>query len=389
MNSIKNSGKTLDKKKVILGLSGGVDSTAAALLLQEKGYEVIGLYFDIKPESEEASDAPVSGTFHASELSGHERAKTVAGQLGIEFVYRNVADEFDHIVIGNFCSEYACGRTPNPCIVCNPNVKFRTLLDVANELGAYHIATGHYADTYYDENSECWYIRRAANEKKDQSYMLYRLGQEAISRLLLPLNEVDDKEKVRELARKKALVNAEAKDSQEICFIDADDNYKDFLKRRGITSSNGDFVDASGNVLGEHQGILNYTIGQRKGLGIALGKPAFVTKIDGRKNQVVLGDNDELFSHEVISTGNILFGKSFGAEISSTKEARSIGFIGDFEIEAKIRYAAKPASAKLEILENGRIKTIFKVPQRAATPGQSIVFYQDGIVIGGGFIEPH
>lgn len=418
MNS--NKEKTLNKKKVILGLSGGVDSTTAALLLKEKGYEVIGLYFDIKPERADCN-AEISGS--SSELSGRERAETVAKQLDIDFIYRNVADEFDNIVIGNFCSEYACGRTPNPCIVCNPYVKFRTLLDAADEAGAYYIATGHYANTCYYEDSETWFIKRAANVKKDQSYMLYRLGQEAISRLLLPLNEVDDKEKVREMARKKALVNADAKDSQEICFIDADDNYKDFLKRRGIDSSKGDFVDASGNVLGKHQGILNYTIGQRKGLGIALGKPAFVTKINGRNNQVVLGDNEDLFNKEVISSGNIFFGKTFGTKSSYAKtfydnisdnkygnngransevktddrseqviecegeEARSIGFIGDFEVEAKIRYAAKPAAAVLHILEDGRIKTVFKDAQRAPTPGQSIVFYQDDIVVGGGVIE--
>lgn len=339
----------LKKNKVVLGLSGGVDSTAAALLLQEKGYEVVGLYFDIGK-------------------GGRERAETVAGQLGIEFIYKDVSQMFEDLIVGNFCSEYACARTPNPCIVCNPSVKFKTLLDVADEVGAYHIATGHYADTYYDETSDLWFIKKAANERKDQSYMLYRLGQEAISRLILPLNEIDDKEKVRELAREKALVNSEAKDSQEICFIDANDNYKDFLRRKGITASEGDFIDPDGNVLGRHKGILDYTIGQRKGLGIALGKPAFVTKIDGEKNQVVLGDNADLFKHEVISSGNIL--------LKDTKE-----------ITAKIRYAAKPAEATLCLLEDGRIKTVFKDAQRAATPGQSIVFYDGDLVIGGGFID--
>lgn len=339
----------LKKNKVVLGLSGGVDSTAAALLLQEKGYEVVGLYFDIGK-------------------GGRERAETVAGQLGIEFIYKDVSQMFEDLIVGNFCSEYACARTPNPCIVCNPLVKFKTLLDVADEVGAYHIATGHYADTYYDETSDLWFIKKAANERKDQSYMLYRLGQEAISRLILPLNEIDDKEKVRELAREKALVNSEAKDSQEICFIDANDNYKDFLRRKGITASEGDFIDPDGNVLGRHKGILDYTIGQRKGLGIALGKPAFVTKIDGEKNQVVLGDNADLFKHEVISSGNIL--------LKDTKE-----------ITAKIRYAAKPAEATLCLLEDGRIKTVFKDAQRAATPGQSIVFYDGDLVIGGGFID--
>ena len=344
----------LKKNKVVLGLSGGVDSTAAALLLQEKGYEVVGLYFDI---------------WEDSGAQGRERAENAAKQLGIEFIYKNVSDTFEDIVISNFCSEYACARTPNPCIVCNPLVKFKTLLDAANEAGAYYIATGHYADTYYDENDDLWYIKRAANEKKDQSYMLYRLSQEAISRLLLPLNEIDDKEQVRELARKKSLANADAKDSQDICFIDANDNYKDFLRRRGITAPEGDFVDSEGNVLGEHTGILDYTIGQRKGLGIALGKPAFVTHIDSKNNQVVLGDNADLFKTEVFSSDNILIGDEYE------------------NITAKIRYAAKPADAKLCVLEDGRVKTIFEDAQRAATPGQSIVFYDGDLVIGGGFID--
>ena len=210
--------------------------------------------------------------------------------------------------------------------------------------------------------------------------MIYRLDQEAISRLILPLNEIDDKEQVRELAREKALINAEAKDSQEICFIDADDNYKDFLRRRGITAPKGDFVDPEGNVLGKHQGILDYTIGQRKGLGIALGKPAFVTEIDAENNRVVLGDNADLFKYEVVSSGNILLGH----ELKDSPYEQT----GELEgITAKIRYAAKPAEAKLCVLEDGRIKTIFKDAQRAATPGQSIVFYNGDLVIGGGFID--
>lgn len=364
---------TLKKNKVVLGLSGGVDSTVAALLLQKKGYEVIGLYFDIHPQCDGCKDA-------ADGSSGRERAEKVASQLGIDFVYKNVAEAFDDIVIGNFCSEYACGRTPNPCIVCNPSVKFKTLIDVADEAGAYHIATGHYADTYHNEETGLWYIKKAANEKKDQSYMLYRLGQEVISRLILPLNEIDDKEKVRELAREKALINADAKDSQEICFIDSDDNYKDFLRRRGITASKGDFVDPEGNMLGEHKGILDYTIGQRKGLGIALGKPAFVTFIDGEKNQVVLGDNADLFKTEVISSGNVIFG---GDACTLGKDVLA----GMDDVTAKIRYAASPAEAKLCLLEDGRIRTIFNDAQRAPTPGQSIVFYNGDLVIGGGFID--
>lgn len=375
----------MKNKKVVLGLSGGVDSTTAALLLQEKGYEVIGLYFDAMGKGRE--DA------------GAVRAAMAAKQLGIKFLYRDVSDIFREKVIGNFCSEYVCGRTPNPCIVCNPDVKFKTLLTAADVEGADWIATGHYAGTYQDPESEEWFIRRAKSEAKDQSYMLYRLGEDVISRLILPLNDAEDKEAVREIARKKALKNSEDKDSQEICFIEDGDNYKAFLRRNGCDLPKGDFVDADGNILGEHQGILHYTIGQRKGLGIALGKPAFVTGIDSEKNQVVLGDNQDLFKTEVVSDGNILLGIDFSRLAQQEREARqadgesgearSLGIIG-FDnmsgITAKIRYAAKPAAASLKLLPDGKILATFEEPQRAPTPGQSIVFYRNDLVLGGGFI---
>ena len=402
---------SMKKNKVVLGLSGGVDSTAAALILKEKGYEVTGLYFDVFGGSAKSEE-------------GRAKAETAAEQLGIKFIYRDLSDEFREKVIGNFCSEYSCGRTPNPCIVCNPGVKFRVLLETADREGAQYIATGHYAGTYHDEATDTWFIRRAANEAKDQSYMLYRLGQEVVSRLLLPLNDVDDKEKIRDIARKNDMKNAEAKDSQEICFIEADDNYKDFLKRRGYETPEGDFVDAQGNVLGRHKGILNYTIGQRKGLGIALGKPAFVTAIDGVKDQVVLGDNADLFKTEVCSSGNVMFGvrtdvapmegslekgspdvtkaetsgsactaedggsmdECGGGQVCQTIPDELKAWLGD-GIRAKIRYAAKPAEASVTLLDDGRIMASFSEPQRAPTPGQSIVFYKGDLVIGGGFID--
>lgn len=402
---------SMKKNKVVLGLSGGVDSTAAALILKEKGYEVTGLYFDVFGGSAKSEE-------------GRAKAETAAEQLGIKFIYRDLSDEFREKVIGNFCSEYSCGRTPNPCIVCNPDVKFRVLLETADQEGAQYIATGHYAGTYHDKAADTWFIRRAANETKDQSYMLYRLGQEVVSRLLLPLNDVDDKEKIRDIARKNDMKNAEAKDSQEICFIEADDNYKDFLKRRGYETPEGDFVDAQGNVLGRHKGILNYTIGQRKGLGIALGKPAFVTAIDGVKDQVVLGDNADLFKTEVCSSGNVMFGvrtdvapmegslekgspdvtkaetsggvctaedggsmdECGGGQVCQTIPDELKAWLGD-GIRAKIRYAAKPAEASVTLLDDGRIMASFSEPQRAPTPGQSIVFYKGDLVIGGGFID--
>ena len=355
---------TLSKNKVVLGLSGGVDSTTAALLLKEKGLEVIGFYFD------------VLGT----NLKGAEAAAQLAKKLDIDFVKMDVSEEFDQTVINNFCGEYLQGRTPNPCVICNPSIKFKKLLQVAEEKGAYYIATGHYARIFHDEERDLYFIRRGANQKKDQSYMLYRLGQNVLSRLILPLGEFDDKEKTRNIARSHNLPNAETADSQEICFIDEQkENYVSYIENRGLTAEKGNFVDSQGAFLGEHQGLVHYTIGQRKGLGITLGKPAFVTSIDPETNQVTLGDNADLFKREVISSENFFAANS----LPDLPE----GFGDELRVLAKIRYAATPAPARVSQRPDGKILTVFDEPQRAATPGQSIVFYKEDYVFGVGFIE--
>ena len=352
----------LSKNKVVLGLSGGVDSTTAALLLKEKGLEVIGFYFDVTGDNTE----------------GQKAAADLAEKLGIEFYSADVSEEFDQLIISNFCNEYCCGRTPNPCTICNPLIKFKQLTDLADRLGAYYIATGHYARVFHDQENDLYFIRKGINERKDQSYMMYRLGQDVISRLILPLGEVADKEDTRNLSRKFNMPNAEAKDSQEICFIDeTKESHVDFIARRRGGEKKGNFVDADGKVLGQHQGISHYTIGQRKGLGIALGKPAFVTAINPEKNEVVLGDNADLFKREVCSTDNVF---------SAPAQTEALLQCGEIDVEAKIRYAAKPSKARLIKLEDGKILTVFDEPQRAATPGQSIVFYVGENVIGGGFI---
>ena len=360
METLKNSPdshQALDRNKVLLGFSGGVDSTTAALLLKEKGFEVIGYYFDIT----------------GCNADGMAEAQDVADQVGIPLLTEEVKALFEEVVIENFCSEYMAGRTPNPCIVCNPGVKFRRLLDKADEIGAYYIATGHYARIYHDELQEKYYVKQAANIRKDQSYMLYRLGQEFLSRLIFPLGEFDDKEQIRDIARSVNLSNAEKKDSQEICFV-PDDDYVAYMAERGCTAVPGDYVDSSGRVLGKHKGVIHYTVGQRKGLGIALGKPAFVTKIDAAKNQVVLGNNEDLFGCRVISRQNIF---SAGNDTS---------VYDGMEVLAKVRYSAKPAEARLSVLPDGGVLTEFAEPQRAATPGQSVVWYDGDHVIGGGFI---
>ncbi len=357
---------SLDKNKVVLGLSGGVDSTAAALLLKEKGLEVIGLYFNVHEMNEEKAK------------SGIDKAKKMANELGIKLVLRDVQNAFRSCVINNFKSEYEVGRTPNPCIICNPNIKFQTLLDVANEEGAFYIATGHYAQVSYSRIQQCKTIRMSKNEKKDQSYMLYRVRQDAVDRLIFPLGEVEDKSITRSMVKSENLSNAEDKDSQEICFIDDSIAYEDYLANEGITFEEGDFIDIEGNYLGKHKGIGSYTIGQRKGLGIAIGRPAFVTDIDYEAKTVTLGSNEDLLKKEV-NIGECYFHSSDSEKLYINLEDKSL--------KAKIRYKAEPASCKLEFNSNGNVTIIFDEAQRAPAPGQSAVIYLDDEILGGGFIN--
>ncbi len=352
----------LDKKKVVLGLSGGVDSAIAALLLKKQGYDVTGLYFDISKDNKE----------------GIEAARKTAKEAGIDFVYKNVHKNFYSVVVDNFCNEYISGRTPNPCIICNPNIKFKTLIDYADSIGAYYIATGHYGSTCYDKTTESWYIKRGKNIKKDQTYMLYRLPQETIARFLMPLENLETKDETRKIADDAGMSSAYQKDSQEICFIPDNSTYLDLLKDRGYRATSGNFIDLDGNVIGAHQGIVNFTVGQRKGLGMTFGKPMFVLKLDNNNNTVTLGDNCDLFSNIVYSKNNFFTSTGLGALPKC--------FDG-IEVDAKIRYAAKPAKAVIRQVDEDTIESVFTEPQRAATPGQSIVFYYGDMVIGGGFIE--
>lgn len=350
-----------NNKKIVLGLSGGVDSTAAALMLKKQGFEVIGLYFDVSCGNED----------------GIAKAKRAAEQIGIKLIVKNVNEMFSNTVVANFIEEYTHGRTPNPCALCNPEVKFKVLIEAADAEQASFIATGHYALTGYSDVQGCYVVRTAENVAKDQSYMLYRLPSEWIQRLVLPLSHIDDKEKTRQLARDNDMFNAEAKDSQEICFLENDMSYVEFLESKNITVKPGKFIDKDGNVLGDNQGIIHYTIGQRKGLGIALGKPAFVTEIRP-DNTVVLGENEDLFAH------NVICNKVF---FTATGNNHVPEFINGAKLKGKIRYKATPSPCTVKGLEDGNICVTFDEAQRAATPGQSLILYYEDQVVGGGIIK--
>jgi tRNA-specific 2-thiouridylase len=346
--------------RVVLGLSGGVDSTAATLLLKEKGYNVTGLFFDVLGNQEKEA----------------EKAKKLAEQLDIDFIYKDVSSNFSNEVIRYFCESYIEGRTPNPCIKCNPQIKFKVLLEAANSVDAYYISTGHYANIVYDEQFDRYFIHKGHYIKKDQSYMLYRLNQDILSRLLLPLGTIESKDRVRAIVKQEDLPSADAEESQEICFV-KDDNYIRIIEQSGYESKPGDFLDLEGNVIGRHRGIIYYTIGQRKGLGQTFGKPMYVVKIDPINNTVTLGDNGDLFNNEVYAE-DVIFtlndSNSLPAEYANLK------------IQAKVRYTAQPSDAYLHQIDEG-IRVEFIEPQRAPTPGQSVVFYQDDRVIGGGIIR--
>ena len=348
----------MEKKKVAIGMSGGVDSSVAAALLLKKGYEVIGITMLLWGDDQNAA----------------EEAKVICERLGIKHYTADFKNEFKEMVMDYFAKEYHQGRTPNPCIVCNRFLKFDAMQRFAKTLGAEKIATGHYAKIEYDEDLRRYLLKGANAESKDQTYVLYSLTQDQLKNTLMPLGEVSDKSETRKIAENLGFNNAQKKDSMEICFI-PDNDYRKFLEEHtGIICPEGDFVDTEGNVLGRHKGISNYTIGQRKGLGITFGKPMFVTKIDAQKNQVVLGEK--------------------GTEFSESLRADNLNFIPfdhltePMEVLAKVRYSAKPAKATVSPDGDDLVKVEFETPQRAVTPGQAVVFYDltGDMVIGGGTI---
>jgi len=353
--------------RVVVGLSGGVDSAVAAYLLKEQGYQVIGVTL----RTWEAESGAYS---RCCEISDARRA---AAQLEIPFYNINSLPEFREHVTGPFVEAYIKGLTPNPCVACNRYIKWERLLAFADEINAEYVATGHYARIEKTENGR-FTVKQAASSAKDQTYMLYQLTQEQLSRTLMPLADLS-KEEVRQIAKDAGLAVAGKKDSQEICFV-LDGGYAEYIDSyvEGKLPPPGDFVDENGNVLGQHKGIVHYTVGQRKGLGLALGYPAYVKRIDPENNTVVIGDLESVFE------GRILCREVNFMSVEDIKYGEKVpAFV-------KIRYHHAAAPAVLERIDDNTISAIFDEPVKAPAPGQSAVFYDsENRVIGGGIIQQY
>lgn len=353
--------------KALIAMSGGVDSSAAALLMKERGFDCIGVNMKLLGD----------GTFQLSadraccSNDDAEDARRAAEHLGIPFYLFDFTPRFRKDVIDRFVKAYEAGMTPNPCIDCNRFLKFDELFSKADELGCRYIATGHYARTGFDEETGRYYLKKGEDEAKDQSYVLYSLTQEQLSRVIFPLGEMT-KPRIRQIAGAAGLINASKPESQDICFVQKG-KYGDFIEAyTGRTCPEGDFVFRDGTVAGRHKGIIRYTIGQRKGLGLALKKPAYVCGIDAKRNEVILGDNEDLFMRRVFA--------------ENINMIRVPDLKNGMRVTARVRYhqAEKPAY----VVQTGddTIELVFDEPQRAITPGQSLVMYDGDHVVGGGII---
>jgi tRNA-specific 2-thiouridylase len=364
---------------IAVAMSGGVDSSTVAAMLRADGHTIIGLTMQLWNQRRLAGHEgmPESVQGRCCSLDDVYDARRVAEHIGIPYYVVNHEERFEREVVRPFVAEYLSGRTPIPCSLCNNHLKFDQLLVVARQIGAERVATGHYARVTYDDTCRRWLLRRPADKSKDQTYFLFGLIQEQLSRTLFPLGDMT-KPQVRDLARAHGLVSAEKPDSQEICFVPGGD-YKRFIdayladQGEALPDTAGELVTTSGEVIGEHPGIHNFTVGQRKGLGVATGSPLYVIQISGANKQVIVGGEENLYSR--------------------TLRARRVNLIAvddlhePMRVTVKIRHRHEPALALIEKSDNDEILVTFDEPQRAITPGQAAVFYDGDTVVGGGWIS--
>lgn len=357
-----------ENKTALIAMSGGVDSSVAAALMKQRGYDCIGV--TMKLRSNEDSPCTEKSCCTADDA---EDARNVAYSMGMKFYVFNFTQEFEHEVIDRFVSAYEQGLTPNPCIDCNRYMKFELLYQRGRALGCDLIVTGHYARTEYDENLGRWVLKKAKNLPKDQSYVLYSMSQEQLAHTIFPLGDFSSKEEVRALAEKLGLLNAHKHDSQDICFV-PDGDYAGFITRRtGKAYPHGDFLDVEGNVIGEHSGLIRYTIGQRKGLGVGFGERMYVCGKDVERNTVTLSREEGLYS-------NRLTARDFNWITFAEPPSSPV------EVTAKTRYNGREAPAVVWAESSGLVHVEFMQPQRAVTAGQAVVLYSGDTVVGGGTI---
>lgn len=352
-------------QKALIAMSGGVDSSVAAWLIREKGYDCAGATMRLF-QKEEMTAEP--GCCTSQDM---EDARAVADMLGMPYYVYDFADRFREAVIDRFVEAYENGRTPNPCIDCNRYLKFEELFLRGRQLGCDFVVTGHYARTGYDEKSGRYLLKKAADTSKDQSYVLYSLTQDQLSHVQFPLGELT-KQEVRQIAREHGFLTADKAESQDICFVQDGKYYEFICDYTGRDYPAGDFIDTRGNVLGRHQGIIRYTVGQRKGLGIAFGEPVYVMKVDPEANTVMLGTNEELFTDTVAAKK---------INLISTDRIRE-----PLRVKAKVRYRHKEQWATATQPDEDTLQVVFDEPQRAVTAGQALVLYDGDVVVGGGTI---